>query len=354
MPPKSNSFATNDQRWNAVVRKDPAADTKFFYSVRSTGVYCRPTCAARLPNRENVEFHSTSKHAERAGFRPCKRCKPNDLSANHHAAAITNACKLITDSSETPDITALATAANMSPSHFHRTFKSFTGLTPKSYAAAHRAERVRKQLARSRTVTSAIYNSGFNSNAPFYANSKKLLGMNPTAFRRGGRGVTIQFALAKCSLGFILVAATNIGICSISLGDDPTELITDAQRRFPKANFIEPDEIFKKQVAKVVTFIERPAMGLSLPLDIQGTAFQQRVWQELRKIPCGQTSTYSKIAQKIGSPKSIRAVGQACGANPIAVAIPCHRVLGTDGSLSGYRWGLPRKSQLLNSEVPSP
>jgi AraC family transcriptional regulator of adaptative response/methylated-DNA-[protein]-cysteine methyltransferase len=354
MPPKSNSFATDDQRWNAIVDKDRAADTKFFYSVKSTGVYCRPTCAARLPNRENVQFHLTSRDAERAGFRPCKRCKPNDLSAaNHHAAAITKACKLIVNSPETPDTSALAAAVNMSSSHFHRTFKSLTGLTPKSYAAAQRAERLRKQLARNRTVTSAIYNAGFNSNAPFYTNSNKLLGMKPTAFRRGGRGATIQFSIAKCSLGSILVAATGVGICAITLGDDPATLIDDLHHRFPNANFTDADETFKKQITEVTAFVERPAIGLDLPLDIQGTAFQQRVWQELRKIPCGQTSTYSKIAQKIGSPKSIRAIGQACGANPIAVAIPCHRVVGTDGSLSGYRWGLPRKSQLLKSEVPS-
>jgi AraC family transcriptional regulator of adaptative response/methylated-DNA-[protein]-cysteine methyltransferase len=252
---------------------------------------------------------------------------------------------------EMPDLNALAEAAGMSRFHFHRVFKSITGLTPKAYAAAHRAQRVRNELSQSDTVTDAIYGAGFNSNGRFYATASEVLGMTPTAFRSGGTGASIRFAAGECSLGSILVAATGTGVCAILLGDDPGALVRDLQDRFPKARLIGGDEAFEQWVARVVGFVETPALGLDLPLDVRGTVFQQRVWQALREIPAGSTASYTEIAERIGSPKAVRAVAQACAANAIAVAIPCHRVVRQDGALSGYRWGVERKRALLDREA---
>ena len=351
---QATKVRNHTSRWQAVKHRDSAADGTFVYAVKTTGVYCRPSCAARLARRENVEFFATPAAAEREGFRACKRCRPNDAAAgNDHTDAITRACKLIDAADETPDVEALAAAVGMSTSHFHRVFKSQTGVTPKAYASAHRARRVRDELAKGKDVTSAMYNAGFNSNGRFYATAAKTLGMKPTAFRAGGARMTIRFSVGECSLGSILVAASQVGICAISLGDDPDELLKWLQDRFPKAQFIGGDKQFEKVVGQVIAFVERPAIGLKLPLDVRGTAFQQRVWQKLTEIPIGTTRTYSDIASALGAPKSTRAVGAACGANPIAVAIPCHRVVRTDGSLCGYRWGLERKAKLLKSERPA-
>jgi AraC family transcriptional regulator of adaptative response/methylated-DNA-[protein]-cysteine methyltransferase len=339
------------ERWAAVVRRDPAADGKFFYSVRSTGVYCRPSCASRRALRENVAFYATADAAERAGFRPCKRCKPNQAGlAEQHAAAIAAACRTIEASETTPSLDELAAAAGMSRFHFHRTFKAITGVTPKAYASARRAERVRTELAASPTVTQAIYDAGFNSSGRFYEQSSEILGMTPGDFRAGGSRSAIRFAVAECSLGSILVAATAKGVCAILMGDDPEELVRDLQDRFPRAELTGGDREFEATVAKVLSFVEAPALGLDLPLDVRGTAFQQRVWQALRAIPAGATASYAEIAERIGSPKSVRAVAQACAANALAVAIPCHRVVRQDGDLSGYRWGVERKRALLTRE----
>jgi AraC family transcriptional regulator of adaptative response/methylated-DNA-[protein]-cysteine methyltransferase len=345
------SFATADARWQAVKRRDRAADGVFYYSVLTTGVYCRPSCASRLPRRENVAFHATCEAAEAAGFRPCKRCRPNEVSlAERQASAVTRACRLIEEAEEPPSLDALARTAGMSRFYFHRVFKAVTGVTPKAYAQAHRAERVRDELAQRATVTEAIYGAGFNSSGRFYAASPDLLGMTPTEFRSGGNGASIRFAVGDCSLGSILVAATSKGVCAILLGDDPDTLVRDLQDRFPKAHLIGADAAFEGLVARVVGFVEAPAQGLDLPLDVRGTAFQQRVWQALRRIPSGSTASYAEIAQRIGRPKAVRAVAQACAANGIAVAIPCHRVVRTDGALSGYRWGVERKRALLERE----
>jgi AraC family transcriptional regulator of adaptative response/methylated-DNA-[protein]-cysteine methyltransferase len=345
-------FATENEKWDAIVRRDPAADNQFYYSVRSTGVYCRPSCAARLARRENVRFHSNRADAEKAGFRPCKRCRPDEApQAERQAAAIATACRLIEKAEEMPLLDELATAAGMSRFYFHRVFKSITGLTPKAYAAAHRANRVRNELSRSATVTDAIYEAGFNSNGRFYAASSKLLGMTPTGYRDGGAGTSIRFAIGECSLGSILVAASDRGICTILFGDDPDKLTRDLQDRFPKARLIGADAEFEQWVAKVVGFVEAPRIGLDLPLDVRGTAFQQRVWQALTEIPVGSTASYSEIAEKLGAPRAVRAVAQACGANSLAVAISCHRVVRNDGALSGYRWGVERKRALLDREA---
>jgi AraC family transcriptional regulator of adaptative response/methylated-DNA-[protein]-cysteine methyltransferase len=343
---------TNDPYWQAVLNRDAADDGKFYYSVRTTGVYCRPSCAARRARPENVRFHLTCKDAEKAGFRPCKRCKPNHEGINElNAKKIAKACRLIEKSDRTPSLEKLADHAKMSLYHFHRTFKSVTGLTPTEYAAAHRAKRVRASLEKSNTVTDAIYNAGFNSNSRFYENSNTVLGMTPTKFRAGGTGTDIFFAIGECSLGSILVAQSSKGVCSILIGDDPELLVRDLENRFPKANLIGGELGYEKLVASVVGLIEKPGIGLDLPLDIRGTAFQQRVWKALQQIPPGSTRTYTEIAAEIGMPKAVRAVAQACGANALAVAIPCHRIIRNDGSLSGYRWGVERKLALLEREA---
>jgi AraC family transcriptional regulator of adaptative response/methylated-DNA-[protein]-cysteine methyltransferase len=299
-----------------------------------------------------VQFHATCEEAEKAGFRPCKRCKPNQASpVDQHAEKIASACRLIETSETPPSLELLAQHVGLSTYHFHRLFKAATGLTPKEYAAAHRVNLVRKSLSKSDTVTGAIYDAGYNSNSRFYETSNQILGMTPSDYRAGGPQTDIRFAVGECSLGSILVAQSDRGICAILLGDDPDSLARDLQNQFPKANLIGGDTGFERLVAKVVGFVEAPALGLDLPLDVRGTAFQQRVWQALRRIPVGSTASYTDVAELIGSPNSVRAVAQACGANALAVAIPCHRVVRNDGALSGYRWGVERKRALLKKEA---
>ncbi|MBI3434926.1 MAG: bifunctional DNA-binding transcriptional regulator/O6-methylguanine-DNA methyltransferase Ada [Proteobacteria bacterium] len=344
-------MSTEDARWDAITVRDGAQDGAFYYSVRTTGVYCRPSCGARLPRRENVAFHESVAAAQAAGFRPCKRCRPDEPPrAERDAAVMAKACRAIEAAETTPKLSDLAQMAGFRPHHFHRIFKAVTGVTPKAYADSRRAERVREALAESGTVTQAIYDAGFNSSGRFYEQSDKVLGMTPTRFRAGGEKETIRFAIGECSLGSILVAATAKGVCAILMGDDPDALARDLQDRFARAEFVGGDDAFDAMVAKVVGLVEQPSRGLDLPLDIRGTAFQQRVWQALRDIPAGETAGYSDIAARIGHPKAVRAVAQACAANNLAVAIPCHRVVRTDGALSGYRWGVERKRALLDHE----
>lgn len=266
---------------------------------------------------------------------------------------INRACQLIIKTHKPLSLQALAAAVGMSPWHFHRIFKSVTGITPQAYVTAYRAGRMQKQLAQKRSVTSVIYGSGFGSSGRFYAGAAKRLGMTPTQFKSGGVGIIIRFAVGECSLGSILVAATDIGICTIALGDNPEKLIYEFQDRFPRAELVGDDAVFARMVATVVGFVEQPAKGLNLPLHIQGTAFQQRVWKALCDIPYGKTCTYTEIAKKLGRPNSIRAVAAACAANNLAVAIPCHRVVRKDGALAGYRWGIERKAKLLHAEKNS-
>lgn len=350
---ETRALATvSDPRWAAVMARDAAADGSFFYSVRTTGVYCRPSCGARAARPENVQFHATTAEAERAGFRPCKRCKPDQpVLAGHQAAMVAELCRFIEAAEQAPTLEALARRAGMSSFHLHRVFKEVTGLTPKAYAAAHRARRVREALAGSGTVTDAIYGAGYNSNGRFYETSNAVLGMTPTAWRAGGADTDIRFAIGQCALGAILVAQSARGVCAIALGEDPDVLARELQDRFPQARLTGGDAGFEALVARVVGFVEAPGVGLDLPLDVRGTAFQQRVWQALREIPAGRTASYAEIARRIGSPKSVRAVAQACGANTLAVAIPCHRVVRSDGRLSGYRWGVERKGALLKREA---
>lgn len=344
--------ATRDARWQAVIARDRNFDGQFYYAVRTTGVYCRPSCAARRAKLENVSFYKTPREAERAGFRPCKRCKPDEIAlAGQHAARVAEICRYIEAAPEIPSLKDMARKAALSTSHFHRLFKAVTGLTPRAYANAHRAERVRDALAKTgATVTDAIYDAGFNSSGRFYETSHEMLGMTPTAYRDGGENIEICFAIGECSLGAILVARSEKGVCAILMGDDPDDLARDLQDRFPRAKLLGGDKGFEKLVAKVVGFVEAPSLGLDLPFDIRGTAFQQRVWQALREIPAGSTASYTEIAKRIGAPKAVRAVASACAANAVAVAIPCHRVVRTDGALSGYRWGIARKRALLDRE----
>ena len=340
-----------DACWAAVLARDTAADGRFYYSVATTGVYCRPSCPSRKPKQKNVRFHASREEAESAGFRPCRRCKPDEPAlAVRQAVAISAICRHIETAEEVPSLTELAAQAGMSPYHLHRLFKSLTGLTPKAYAAALRARRLPGTLAQSGSVTQAFYEAGYNSSGRFYAESQRILGMSPARYRGGGAGTEIRFAVGECSLGSILVAMSPLGVCAIFLGDDPQVLIRDLQDRFAKARLVGGDETFERFVAQVVGFVEAPALGLSLPLDIRGTAFQQRVWQALRDIPFGSQVSYSEMARRIGAPKAVRAVAGACAANPLAVVIPCHRVVSSDGSLSGYRWGIARKAELLRRE----
>jgi len=350
--PKPAAPVTEADQWNAVRARDRASDGAFYYSVATTGVYCRPSCPARRPNRGNVAFHASCKDAERAGFRPCKRCKPNEPSLqDRYAVMVAEACRLIETAEEPPKLDELARAAGLSTYHFHRVFKAVAGVTPKAYAVAHRQKKVRANLTGSKSVTEAIHAAGFNSSGRFYASSAKVLGMTPTDFRSGGPNADMRFAVGECSLGSILVAASDKGIAAILIGDDPEALVHDLEDRFPKANLIGGDRGFENVMAKVVGLVESPATGLDLPLDVRGTAFQHRVWQALREIPAGTTATYGEIADRIGMPKAVRAVASACAANKIAVAIPCHRVVRNDGSLSGYRWGVERKRTLIEREA---
>jgi AraC family transcriptional regulator of adaptative response/methylated-DNA-[protein]-cysteine methyltransferase len=345
----------DDRRWQAVVDRDPAAGGSFFYSVRTTGVYCRPGCPARLPKRSNVRFHATCQEAAAAGFRPCKRCRPTQSgTTDRHSAAVAHACRMLGQADHPLDLAALARAAGLSPFHFHRVFKAVTGLTPKRYAAAQRARRLREQIPRSGSVTDAIYAAGYSSTSRFYRGSQAALGMSPTRLRNGGSGVTIRFAIGQCWLGAILVAASDVGVCAILLGDDPETLIHQFQDTFPKAELAGGDASFEQLVARVIGHVESPSLGMNLPLDIRGTAFQQRVWQALQQIPPGSSASYAEIASRIGQPQSVRAVAGACAANRLAVAIPCHRVVRTDGSPSGYRWGIERKGALLRREQQAP
>ncbi len=341
-----------DPRWAALVGRDARADGSFFYAVKTTGVYCRPSCAARTPRPENVELYADAPSAERAGFRPCKRCKPGQPSlAEAHRTRVSELCRFIQSAEHMPSLEELASRAELSRYHLHRVFKAVTGVTPRAYARAQRSERVRAELGREGSVTGAIYAAGYNSNGRFYATSNQVLGMTPTRYKRGGENTSIRFAVGQCSLGSILVAASERGVCAILLGDDPDQLLIDLQTRFARAELIGGDAGFEGLVASVVGLVEAPRVGLDLPLDVRGTAFQERVWSALQEIPPGTTATYTQVARQIGAPAAVRAVAHACAQNPLAVAIPCHRVVRSDGGLAGYRWGLARKRALLEKEA---
>ena len=326
MKPATASPITADPRWARVLARDPAADGSFFYAVSTTGVFCRPSCGARTPRPEHVRFYPTAADAEAAGYRPCKRCRPDAPPlAERHAALVADLCRRIDAADTPPRLADLAAAAGLTPHHLQRVFKAVTGLSPRAWFDASR----------------------------FYTQANAVLGMTPGTWRKGGAGTDIRFAVGQCSLGAILVAATPRGLCAITLGDDPAQLVADLEARFPRARLIAGDADFEQWMARVIGFVEAPRIGLDLPLDLAGTAFQLRVWQALRAIPPGSTLSYTQLAERLGLPKSVRAVASACAANPVAVAIPCHRVVRSDGALAGYRWGLERKCTLLDREATS-
>jgi AraC family transcriptional regulator, regulatory protein of adaptative response / methylated-DNA-[protein]-cysteine methyltransferase len=342
----------DDPRWVRIVARDKSADGHLWYSVATTGVYCRPSCPSRTANPGNVQLHDTLQSARATGFRPCRRCNPDGLSReSENAVLIAKACRIIEESEEEPSLETVADAIGRSPSHFHRVFKAATGLTPKQYAAANRAQKIRQGLVAGNSVTEVIYDAGFNSSGRFYENATDMLGMTPSQYRAGGTNEEIKFAVGQTSLGAILVASSTKGVASILLGDDPDELVRNLQDRFPKAHLIGANRDYEALVARVVGFVEAPNIGLDLPLDVRGAAFQHRVWRALQQIPVGETVSSAEIARRIGSPQAARAVADACAANNFAVAIPCHRVLRNDGSLSGYAWGVERRRLLLGREA---
>jgi len=346
-------FRDDEARLAAVRRRDAAADGAFLYSVATTGVYCRPSCAARPALRRNIAFHATRHDAERAGFRPCLRCQPHlPPRAEREAALVAAACRTIEAAENEPPLATLAAEAGISPHHFHRMFRRIAGVTPKAFGAAHRQARVQAGLAAGAGVTETIYDAGFNSSGRFYEAADAMLGMTASRYRAGGPGETIRFAAGQCSLGCVLVAATGRGVCAILLGDDAAALQADLRGRFPKATLRDAEPEFAGWVAQVVAFVEQPGASgsFALPLDIRGTAFQRQVWEALRAIPPGETLSYAAVAARLGRPAAVRAVAGACAANALAVAVPCHRVVAATGALAGYRWGVERKRALLARE----
>jgi AraC family transcriptional regulator of adaptative response/methylated-DNA-[protein]-cysteine methyltransferase len=352
MPQLHTAPTIEDPRWAHVVARDKSADGQFWYSVRTSGVYCRPSCPSRGANPANVQLHDSLESARATGFRPCKRCKPEGPSQEaEHATLVEKTCRLIEAGEEEPSLEALAEAVGKSAGYLHRIFKAATGLTPKAYVAAHRANKIRHGLASGSAVTEAIYDAGYNSGSRFYERATDILGMTPSRYRAGGRAEELRFAIGQSSLGAILVASSQAGVAAILLGDDPEALLRDLQDRFPKAKLVGADAAYETLVAQVVGLVEHPERGADLPLDIRGTAFQQRVWQALREIPAGKTASYADIAERIGAPAAVRAVAGACAANKLAVAIPCHRVVRKEGALSGYAWGVERKREQLAREA---
>ncbi len=349
---KKPMATVDDPRWARIVARDGTADGEFWYAVTTTGVYCRPSCASRTANPKNVIIFDAVASAKAAGFRACKRCNPDGLSVHaENSALIAKACRMIEESENEPSLEKLAEAVELSPSYFHRVFKAATGVTPKAYSAAHRASKVRRGLASGGSVTETIYGAGFNSSSRFYEKATDMLGMMPSQYRDGGENEEIKFAVGQTSLGAILVASSTRGVAAILLGGDPEALVRELQDRFPKALLVGADADYEAVVARVVGFVEAPAIGLDLPLDVRGTAFQQRVWRALQEIPVGETVSYTEVARRIGMPNAVRAVAGACAANKLAMAIPCHRVVRNDGALSGYAWGIERKRKLIEREA---
>lgn len=343
---------SDESRWQAVETRDNRADEQFVFAVKTTGICCRPSCSARHPLRKNVLFFENVAAAVDAGFRPCKRCQPDKPAPEQQRIdRITEACRILEASSEPIVLAELAARVAMSPFHFHRLFKLVTGLTPHAWQKALRAKRLREQLNEGEGVTRAVFEAGYQSGSNFYQQANEVLGMTAKQYRQGGARATIQFVVGSCRLGEFLVAQSERGICAILLGNDGQSLIHELETLFPNSSLDVGDESFARRVAQVVSVLEHPGQQVALPLDIQGTAFQQQVWQALRQIPAGQTASYSDIAQRIGKPQAVRAVAGACAANKLAVVIPCHRVVRNDGALSGYRWGVDRKRQLLEIEA---
>jgi len=347
----SSTYTTDDIRWKAIVAREQAADGHFYYAVKTTGVFCRPSCSSKMPNRENVEYFVNSQGAQAAGYRPCKKCKPAGTTTKEAIEQkIISACRVIENSHMVPKLADLAKGLELSPGYFHRLFKKYVGVTPKQFASNHRSRRFRESLKSGDSITEACYDAGYSSSSGVYNRNQDQLAMKPKEYRAGGAGIIIHYGVAECVLGWMIVAATTRGVCAIEFGDDPAVLPWQLQDRFPGATILKADPGFIGVLEEVVNFIKAPRDTFNIPLDIQGTAFQQQVWNILRQIEPGQTMSYTEVAEKIGNPCAVRAVAKACASNKLAVVIPCHRVIAKDGKLSGYRWGIERKKMLLENE----
>jgi AraC family transcriptional regulator, regulatory protein of adaptative response / methylated-DNA-[protein]-cysteine methyltransferase len=337
--------------WDAVAAHDRSMDGVFYYAVLSTGIYCRPSCPSKRPSRENVVFFRAREAAERAGFRPCKRCKPEKSAASDpNGQLVEKICRHIdAHPGEPVTLEALSRALGMSPFYLQRTFKALTGITPRAYSDSRRLESLKAGLRDGHSVTRSLYDAGYGSSSRLYERASSQLGMTPLRYRKQGSGVTIRYTIAPTPIGQMLLAATDRGICAVQFGESPANLEDELRAEYPKAEIIRADRKLADEVKALRQIIQGKSATL-LPLDIQATSFQRRVWEELQAIPRGATKSYSKIAADIGHPKAARAVARACAANPVAVAIPCHRVVREDGAMGGYRWGVNRKKKLLALE----
>lgn len=349
--------ATDDAaRWSAVERRDAGHDGQFVFAVRTTGVYCRPSCPSRRPYRANVEFFSDPAAAETAGYRACLRCEPKATATRAGRAVAAARARLDAEPGQAIPLAELAREAGMSADHLQRLFRQQVGVSPAQYAAALRADRLKRNLRSGATVSRASYDAGYGASSRVYDSAARGLGMTPAAYRRGGKGVRIRFASAETSFGWVQVAATDTGVCSVMLGDDQETLAHELEQEFPNATRelrrerSEGDADLHAWLASVVGYLEGVLPGPSVPLDVRGTALQEKVWSELRRIPYGETRTYTEVAQAVGAPRAVRAVASACARNPVALVIPCHRVVGRDGDVRGYRWGRERKERLLKHE----
>ncbi|MDR6410803.1 bifunctional DNA-binding transcriptional regulator/O6-methylguanine-DNA methyltransferase Ada [Paraburkholderia terricola] len=348
--PDAAGWTSDDERWEAVTRREPQADGAFFYGVKTTGVFCRPSCASRQPRRENVAFFTDVAAARAAGFRDCKRCQPGGLP--RELEIVNRACAALdADPHQRLTLAQLSDAVHVSPFHLQRLFKRVVGVSPRQYQAAQRGAALRDALQSGSDVMRATLDAGFGSPSRMYDSASAELGMAPSEFRRKGAGLTVRYAGAPTSLGFVLVAATEKGICKIGFGDDPGLLADELRSEFANADVREDPERLAPFIAQIDAYLRGSRQDFDLPLDIGATAFRQRVWDALRRIPYGETRSYTQIAEAVGAPRAVRAVASACATNPVALAIPCHRVVQKGGALAGYRWGLPRKAALLDNEA---
>jgi len=347
-----NTAIKDDQLWQAVMAKDARFDGQFVFAVSSTGVYCRPSCPSRRAHRERVKFFELPAAAEQAGFRACLRCQPQRARVlDPQMEMVQRVCRVLnSNDSETVKLAELATHAGVSAFHLQRTFKRVMGISPRQYVAARRIDNFKTLVRKGDSVTTALYDSGFNSSSRLYEHAAEELGMTPATYSRGGRGVNINYTIVSSSMGRLLVAMTDRGVCAVRMGDSDSDLETDLREEFPQAQITRADSALRDPVQKILNHLDNNEPRLDLPIDVRSTAFQRQVWEKLRAIPYGQTVSYGDVAKALGKPGAVRAVGRACATNPVALVIPCHRVVREDKSLGGYRWGLERKKKLIESE----